>query len=384
MSLVKIKLAYEICQTDYNTFQSFCNEATNLPFSLNNYIGDWHSALYYLVKHHEIQNELLKANSSNTKCSNDEMDFIIKYAIKHNITNDLLLFYYFSIFKTNFYVIVANIVEEPLKAFILYTKGNNKSAALEVSKKHLLWREALSWYYTPYLTTEFITLLEEKNRFLEIGEIYENYIIRENPFNNYENYKKAIKAYLTDWGFKEAFSLYKKLKITIQKLENEKFLEIKNSIEKLFYNALLKYFNNYTNNVIDKITKFSKYKDRLSKIRKRLDENIEGTQTTYSYSVVSAKTKKNALTKDRPGGIYEHEFVLNEIKNIILSIHAYQKKINSIKNVFMEFNFIEINSSLLTLEKYLDIDLKKEIEKIWNYQRYDIDENRPIIEKPLI
>ncbi|ELA42006.1 uncharacterized protein VICG_01023 [Vittaforma corneae ATCC 50505] len=360
----KIIDIHKLCQRDYSTFVSFHNSSKNAKFSVYDYLEKWKLALFYLVE------ESLEACPTLTADS-PEFTQIGDYAVKHNLFDQLLMYTFYNVFKFNFYEFVAK-HKQPLDSFYLYKLSGNVSTALRIAKDHLFWKEALELDHTHDVCFYFANLLVQNSRFSEVAEIVEKY---------FKDYSSAIELYLKGRCISKALSLYKRVDFESgMTYDNIKKKMAKEKVASLIRSTSISYLKNdfiVLNNLLESL---GKYKDRLAVVRERLNENMAGTQTTFSYS--SLKSSKKALLKDRPGGIFENEYVMNKIRTIALDINKWRIQAEDLLDVFNEFGESSASESLHRHFDPVKTTLKKEINTIWDYRRTDIDFELPNVAKP--
>lgn len=359
LSFDKIMQAFKICQSDSSSFSAFYNSRQNLAFSIYNYIGNRNLALYNLVKDCEDGSFV----ESDADCDDNE-SVICGYAAKYNLNEQLLMLQFYGISKSNFYCSLAK-TAIPAQAFVLYVRGKDNIRALEVAKEHLLWREALRIFDSVDVINEFAEKLQEKRRFIEAGDIQEKYL---------HNHEVAMKFYLLDGEFKEALDIYKRCDAS-----KEQYHWLM-SIKELFEQTVCEVLKNHIVELDELLTHFYKYRNRLEEVRIRLEENISMSQTTFSYT--SVKSSKNALIKDRPGGVYENEYILNKVAGIVNEISGWKKRM---RNILEASKYFKLEQCVRTCEdtmKKISSKRKQEINELWMFERADHDPRRPVITKP--
>lgn len=306
-----ITTVHRICQKDVSSFMTFYNSCENIRFSLSDYLEDRKSALFYLVSSH----------LNNVSYNEDKIPTeITEYALKHKLLNDLLMYTYYNIFNYNFYEFVAA-YKEPLEAFYLYYNSGNIDKALDFAKQNLFWREALHINSSIEYCNYFVEVLSNNHKYAEAGEIFENYL---------NNYDEAINCYLNGKKVLKTFEIYISNKL------QTKTIEEKSSIEVHIKRAAVNFLKNDIIIFREILESFEKYKDRLGKVRQRLNDNIADSQTSFSYT--SAKSSQRALTKDRPGGIFENEYVLNKIREkivLMVNLRAEIEEFLIVKNMIL-------------------------------------------------
>lgn len=379
----KIILTHKLCQRDYASFISFFNSCENRKFSVYHYLENKKLALYYLTDYN-ISNGL-------------SIDEIIDYAKTNNVINCLILFTYHNIFNFSFYSYVAE-YKEPLDAFYLYKNDGNLTKALEICLANLFWNESLGIDCSNQNCCQYIHLLISATRYSEAGEIVENFI---------KDHISSIKLYLKGRSIRKALNIYRSKELNsisedtltfnlngnLFNLENEinkideEFCKFnsrmsKENIKELILRKCIKYSENDIALLNSLIETFVKYKNRLSHVRARLNENMNASQTTFSYS--SIRSTQKALIKDRPGGVFENEFVMNKISKTVVEICQLRNDVQEILEVFEEFEDYENKNKLLGSFDSLKISLRSEVDEIWKYERTDVDINLPAIPKPMV
>lgn len=368
----KIILTHKLCQRDYASFISFFTSCENQKFSIYRYLENPKLSLYHLVNHH-LKNNL-------------PIDEILQYSVSNNVINCLMMFTYHNVFNFSFYSYIAK-YKEPLDGFYLFKNDGNTSKAMELAIDNLYWREALDLNSSDENCILFVKLLAAKSRYVEAGEIFEKF---------FNDYTLSVELYLKGRAILRALELYRTKEfskgINYDKLANGlcdvvalKSFEHKLSkedIRSMILESCLKYSKNDIATINALIETFVKYKNRLQHVRTRLNENMNASQTTFTYS--SIRSTQKALIKDRPGGIYENEFVMNKISKTVAEICELRCQVEEILKVFEEFDEIESKNLLLKAFEPLKNTLRSDVDDIWNYQRTDVDINLPIVLKPLI
>ncbi|KAI5170437.1 hypothetical protein PAEPH01_1427 [Pancytospora epiphaga] len=126
---------------------------------------------------------------------------------------------------------------------------------------------------------------------------------------------------------------------------------------------------------------FDKNVERIEKVRDRLDSNVEMSQSSHSSST-SSKSVRNALIKDRPGGVYENEYVLNKLRDVVLDIVKLYQRTLSLLEIFEMGGLCECMKAYRDTFGNLRLTLRGKVDRLWEYKRHDYDPNRPIIAKP--
>ena len=73
---------------------------------------------------------------------------------------------------------------------------------------------------------------------------------------------------------------------------------------------------------------------------------------------------------------------MNKISKTVAEICQLRNQAQEIFNVFDEFEEIENKESYLRIFEPLKSSLRSDVDKIWNYQRIDVDINLPSVPKP--
>lgn len=341
LSIEKMVLAHKACQRDYTSLMKFYNSCENTKHSLSDYLEDRASALFYMVEN---------STPEDTK----------HYAVKYGLLDHLLLYTYHSVFDMNFYEPVAQ-HKDPLDAFYLYRMSGNRQKALEVAAKNVLWREAIELDASADNCALFLSILTKNSMFLEAGTIYESN----------EDYVDAIKFYIKGRGISKAFALLESPKLSAEQ---------KDSMVRLLRKASGNYLRSDIETFKDLTASFKGYVERLQAVRDRLNENMNITQTTLSNS--SMKSFKRALIKDRPGGVFENEYVLNKIREVVLEIDSWRRQTEPLIEIFLAFGDEDMISVHNDLFKPMKETLRREVERMWSYERTDFDLERPLVSKP--
>ncbi|KAM0680393.1 putative elongator complex protein 1 [Glugoides intestinalis] len=362
--LEKIALTHKICQRDYASFLSFYNSSNNIKFSVLDYLEDMKSALFYLVKDTLATNPEITADSS-------KFSVIADYVVKNSLFDQLLLYTFHNIFPFNFYEFVAK-HKEPLDAFYLNSNAGNVIKALEIAKKELFWAEALNLEPSPETSMLFIELLVQNSRLADAAEILERYL---------GDYSTAIEFYLKDRKMLKALNTYKgSTFVPGDTYDGVKKRLSKDDLSIMIKETAIAYLKTDLISIKAYLDNFEKYKQRLESVRSRLSENIRGSQTTFSYS--SMRSSKKALIKDRPGGIFENEYVMNKLRTIALDINAWRLQADELLSIFDEFGEDLHKNYFLKVFEPIKLSLKKDIEEVWHYKRVDVDIEMPVVPKP--
>jgi len=245
------------------------------------------------------------------------------------------------LFRANFYPYVARHSTAD-RAFVLYLLGGERGKALEVCCENVLWREALGEFKEKETRLKFVELLVDRSRYAEAGEIYDEHLM---------DYGRAIECYMKGECYGRAFGAWKRLQcVALSQLSVAGDSEADDTAAdregcrdlpaggddaagaptdrpnahvlsgaggRLLASSKLALKNEIIR-LNQLVGSFGKYKERICQVRQRLNENLELSQTSYSHS--SLKSVRNALLKDRPGGVYEHEYVLNKLRELIVGV----------------------------------------------------------------
>jgi len=351
MNIDTIVTVHKLCQRDSASFLTFYNSCSNIEFSLSEYLEDRRSALFYLVK-----SKMPSSEDANSSMSSQE---IIDYAAKYNMLDTLIMYSYFHVFDFCFYPLVAKF-KEPLDQFYLFLNSGDTLNALTTAKNNLFWQEALNIDSSEDNCRAFIDLLTGKSRFAEAGEIYNDYL---------KEHVNSISYFLKGKKIAKAFSVFKSCSSDDVK-----------SMESLIKKVCVGFLKSDLIVLNELKEEYEKYKNRLQTVRDRLNENINDSQTSFSHS--SHKSSERALTKDRPGGIYENEFVMNKIRDVILRIILLREEDEEFLEVFRHF---EENDMIDVYNESFDplkTSLRAEIDFLWDYTRTDCDIELPKVPKP--
>lgn len=380
LSMEKIGAAYKACQSDVLPFAAFYNSCSSLEHSIYDYLEEREKALYYLVR----------AASGRSFVELDGMgedvrDGITGYVERHGLFDQLLMYQYYGIFNINFYPYVARRAS-PEKAFVLCMLGGDRKTALDIAYKNVLWREALGEFAEAEARARFIGLLVERGRYSEVGEIYDEHV---------KDYEKAIEYYMMGACYGGAVGAWRKLRcMGLGRLAvgdgcggGEDKENAGGRAEAVRDGSMLIDLSRVAlKNEIVKLDElagsFGRYKERIGQVRQRLNENIELSQTSHSHS--SLKTVRNALVRDRPGGAYEHEYVLNRLRETVLGIVEWRSRTESLLEIFAAFGADECRDAHARAFSGMGRELRSEVERLWEFRRHDYDPNRPVIEKPLL
>lgn len=125
---------------------------------------------------------------------------------------------------------------------------------------------------------------------------------------------------------------------------------------------------------------YEKYKNRFQTVRDRLNKNINDSQTSFSHS--SHKSSQRALTKDKPEEIYEKEFVMNMIRDVVLRIIQLREEDKEFLEVFRHFEKNDMIDAYNESFDPLKTSLRAEVDILWDYTRTDCDIELPKVPKP--
>lgn len=365
-NIEKIIETHIICQKDYATFVSFYNSSTNVKFAVYDYLENYKMALFYLI-------DEIYQNFPDFTLDSPEFQPIFDYVLKFNLFDQLIMYTYYNIFDFNFYELAAK-YKEPLDSFYLYKMAGNINMANNIAKTHLFWKEALEICSSNENCYDFTVILIQNNKFSEAGEIVETHL---------KDYSSAVELYLRGRNVDKALKLYKTANFEeIQTYDNIKKRLSKEKIGELILSTSISYLKADFAMLDTLLESYNKYKERLSVVRARLNENMAGSQTTYSYS--SMKSSKKALLKDRPGGLFENEYVLNKIRKIVLDINHWRILTEDLLAVFKEFEQEHPIESHNNRFEPIKTTLRKEVEEMWNYRRTDVDFELPNVEMPVL
>lgn len=360
--LEKIIATHKQCQRDYVTFVSFYKSAENQQFAVLDYLEDYASALFYLVK---------ATLSKSTTTSSPEFVKVAEYTVKHSLFNQLLMFTFYNVFEFNFYEFVAQ-NSKSHDAFRLYRLAGNTQAAIEIGKKKLLWKETLELDASPELCHYFIDSLVQASKFSDAGEIVEVH---------FKDHSSAVELYLRDRNFRKAMHLFKTAEFGFGlTYDNIKRMLPAEKVGALIRSTALSYLKNDLVLLAKYKSSFDKYKERLELVRERLNENMGGSQTTFSYS--SVKSANRALLKDRPGGVFENEYVMNKLRTVVMQLDVWRVVTLDLIAVLEEFGEYEAVDLLKQRFEPIKTTLRRDVESIWNYKRADVDIELPSVSMP--
>lgn len=361
----KIISVHKQCQLDYATAVSYFTSNDNIKFAIYNYIEDHTCALFYLAK------EIFQ-NTPNITTESEGFLKITNYATSHNLLDQLLMYTFFNVFNFNFYEYVAT-KKTPIEAFNLYKISNNIDAAIDIGKTHLFWRETLDLDSSIKTCRHFIAVLIQNNRPSEAAEIVKRL----------GDYSSAVGLYLKGRCLSEAIDLYQTASFepgnTYDGIRDRLGRE---AVGEMIRSAAISYLRSDISELNSLRESLEKYKARLATVRARLGENMGGTHTTFSYS--SMKSSKNALLKDRPGGIFENEYVLKKISDIVVRIDSLRCLGEDLLLVFDAFGETTAVETLHRHFEPFEKTLRSDIEGIWNYRRADVDIELPNVPMPTL
>ncbi|KAI4292787.1 hypothetical protein PAPHI01_2061 [Pancytospora philotis] len=361
----RIALAHRICQADYAPFRKSFESREDVHFFLYNHLEDREKALYYLVKRSH--------GGSAPKHSIDGS--VASYAEKHGLLNELVMYQYYGLFETNFYPFVAAHAP-PAQALALYHRGGSRAEALAVAKQHLLWREALELSASDgavspdervRIAQDFAELLLSKERPSDAGAVYEDYL---------KQHDAAIRCYIQGDSYKEALALYKRTYCNGEPTDSGKKAELTG----LFASTARSYLQGQIIKLRSFVECYDKYRHRIYNVREKLSSNIGMSQSTFTCT--SSKSLKNALTKDRPGGLFEYEYVLNRIRLAVLDIVAWQRQAAALAGVFGAFEMGDCAAAQEEALRAIAPRLRAEVDEIWSYKRDSADAGAPEIARP--
>ncbi|KAI5151243.1 hypothetical protein ENBRE01_1999, partial [Enteropsectra breve] len=152
------------------------------------------------------------------------------------------------------------------------------------------------------------------------------------------------------------------------------------AMEKMLVEGAIEGTRKYTFELNKLKASYEKYKQRIGTVRERINENVGMSQTSFSYS--SLKSARKALLRDRPGGAYENEYVLNKIREIVKEINYTRNVFQEIIEIFVEFNKNEFIRMIEDEVHEMRDNLRDEVDRLWEFKRADYDANRPVIPKP--
>jgi len=237
----------------------------------------------------------------------------------------------------------------------------------------LLWREALTITSSSDICLYFITALIQNNRPSEAGEIVERL----------GDYSSAVELYLEGRSIAKALRLYQTVEFETCNTYNHRKKRLSaEEIRELIRSTAISYLKGDLSELNSLQASLEKYKERLCVVRARLNENMTGTQTTFSYS--SMKSSKKALLKDRPGGVFENEYVLNKIRDTVMAINDWRIRCQELLDVFDALGNVEMSEALQLRFKSIDGTLKADVERIWDYRRTDVDFELPNVPMPVL
>ena len=344
LDINRIRMAYQACNMDISKLFSIIGDSAveslsdYHKFKLMNFIGFKSVALQYLLIH---------------ECSLTE--FVKEYVIENELFYDLIFYLMIGIVKFNIHDWISDFIE-PKHAFWLAKSAGDSKMALTRARQELLWREAIEAYGSKEYGMEFIELMMKNKRYLEAGKIYEEY---------FENHDEAFLCYLAGENYEEASKLIKENEV---KKEKEIIKEMKSKLNYLIIE------------IEEGMERIKRLKERLSGVRKRIEEGIGQSQTTFSRS--SQKSVRKALIRDRPGGQFENEFVLNKIREELERVAEMIRTAQRIKQIAKELRNEELSGRVERVFECRIKEIVRDADELWNYKRPDIDETAPQVPRP--
>jgi len=385
-----IKETYIIAQRDSSPILEFITAASNMPFSVYNYLEDRKLALFHLIKGGAPENE------------------VFSYVKRYSLFDELLLYSYYSVFESgnncrsadadhktplsrSFYRFVADEQLSPELSFWLYMRIEEWDDAAALCLKHGLHNEFL--VVDNYLkegapssstainsdlkrafeaiTDKLMERLLAEKKHLEAGRIMELVV---------DDKSKAIKYYLEGKDVESAKRIYCSLRCAPE--INGSSNDDEETIDRYLRIAVTELLRRAINDFSDLEGAYSKYTGRLKSVRERLDGPVSMSMTSFSYT--SLRSAKKALLKDRPGGAYENEYVLNRIREIAEKINEARRLAHDACGLLEIFGLEKIIADCKAVFKDVEENLREEVDELWAYERLEHDPNRPVVGKPCL
>lgn len=367
LNIDKILSIHRLCQRDSSPFLAFYNSCTDAEFSLSDYLEDRKSALFYLTKSkiNEYENYLkIHQNDDDLSKKDEILQSLLEYAAKFELIDTLIMYTYYNVFDFCFYPLVTRF-KSLLEQFYLFLNSDDEVNAMKIAKENIFWSEALKIDASEANCKIFIDLLIENSRFSEAGQIFYDYL---------SDFTNSITFFIKGRNVAKAFAVFN------SDIKSKMDLKSINSMEMLIRKSSVGFLKNDLIVLEELKQSFEKYKERLDKVRDRLNENMNDSQTSFSYT--SFRSSEKALIKDRPGGIYENEFVMNKIKTIVLNIVDLRSNMEALLDIFRFFNENEYIEAFNNAFDPLKRSLRSSVEEIWAYVRTDCEIEKPDVPKP--
>jgi elongator complex protein 1 len=328
-------IACEVCQRDSSDYAAFfdANEGEMLRFKICDYLGDRADALYFLsrLQLHDAERE---------------------YVRRHDLLDEALMYEAcgMSTRPPGFYYEMGAESAGPHEKLVLYRLAGNREKALETCMENLFWREAVE--ISGDIKEKLVEMLVARRRFHEAGQLIEEYI---------GDRDRAFEKYILCRSMSDAHRLCtdpELLKEESRRHLREALLELEDMRQGL-----------------------RKYTERLGAIEERVEDYT--SETSFSYTQRSRRSRATKL-RDRPGGRYEREFVLDRIRGIVLDVMGWEDRTSALGKIFKEYGMADCLSAYNEALGSAREVLKAEIERAFDPKRISqlYDPNRPVVEKP--
>lgn len=323
------------CQRDTSDFVSLAGECTGhfFRFRMNDFLENRADALYHLSRMQLVEMEE-------------------EYIRKHKLLDEALMYEVCGIStkEKGFYYDVCARLSTSSRALALFKLAGNKEKALETAVSGLFWREAIELHGNEKEFCEMlVTELTDAERHHEAAQLIEEFIGEP---------RRAFVEYVKARSMQDALRLC----LDPEYLRRECRGHLR---ERLLVLDDLKH-------------SFLKYTQRLKSIEERDEDCLSETSFSYTENMHC----KNRL-RNRPGGKYEREFVLDKIRCIGVRLVSWRDGNEGLLAVFKELGMHDCEEAHNEAFQGFGSIFRTKIDDIFDRERKKLhDPDRPVVEKP--
>lgn len=280
-----------------------------------------------------------------------------EYVWKHGLGEEALMYETcgLSARRPGFYYELCAGLFPAQKAFVLFGMAGNRKRAFETAEESLFWRDAVELYEgedRSGFCEELAARLVDADRRHEAAQLAEEFV---------GDAGRAFAEYVAARSMRDALRLCcdaEHLRRESRACLRERLLALDN-LERLF----------------------AKYTERLKTVEERTEDCL--SETSFSYSQNMRKSKRSTRLRDRPGGRYEREFILDRIRTIALDLLVWRDRNEDLLDVFRALDMEDCVQAHRDAFCRFRTEVGKAVDEIFDAQkRLLYDPNRPVVEKP--
>lgn len=324
----EIKIGLILCykhKKDLNLVKNVCKLINEDVYLINDIENDFYKILEIYKLYDELIYYFIEQNMYNDLCR------VVK---KYNLYKKLLIYI----------IILEN--PAPFNLLELYISGSSINDNIWILQYLKYEKRLLDLYLDNDMYKEIflnesadkykqilINNLKNKNKFYELGIIYEQYI---------KDYEQSLSYFVQSGSIADIYRLYKI-----------------SSIKPDLFNVSIKQYT-----LIDKILKkLIKYKNRLKCIQNDLEDD--------DFSVTSICQTNRGI----PGNLYEYEFYLEKINGLLAQIVKWIKECQMILEIYynadLKLKIEEVKQEIIGIEDFFNVSYERSKDKIECLNFYD-------------